>query len=150
MQKQSSAQSDERHDDRPVLLLVADDLLVREVVRQVLEHAGYELLEASTPAGALALARAYGERIKLLLTDVVMPEMDGAELSRRLQSMLPDLVTVFMSGYAEIDVVRRMREASVIHIQKPFTVSTLLSRIAAARKLQPRLSKAQGLLSPAI
>ncbi len=116
----------------PVILLVEDEAMVREVTREVLLHAGYRVLESSNAREALELATAQAEQIDLLLTDVIMPEMNGADLAGQLQNMLPGLVTVFMSGYAESDVARKIHRTSGTHIQKPFTVQTLLSRVAEA------------------
>jgi two-component system cell cycle sensor histidine kinase/response regulator CckA len=116
----------------PVILLVEDESIVREVTLQVLQRAGYRVLPSSGPEEALRIASEHQGQIGLLLTDVIMPGMNGADLAHRLQSMQPDLITVFMSGYAENDVVRNMRRQSVIHIEKPFTVDILLSRIAEA------------------
>lgn len=114
------------------ILLVEDETVVREVTREVLEHAGYHVLESDGPEQALHLASVHEGRIGLLLTDMVMPGMNGADLACRLQSLRPDLVTVFMSGYAESDVLRRLRENAAIHIQKPFTMDALLSSVAEA------------------
>ena len=117
----------------PVILLVEDESMVRAITRQVLEHAGYRVLESSGPEEALLLAREYAGSIRLLLTDVVMPGMNGAELADRLEAAHPELTTVFMSGYAESEVLRHvMRRKSAAHIQKPFTVESLLSRVREA------------------
>jgi len=115
--------------NQPVILLVEDELIVREVTREVLQHAGYSVLESSSPGEALHLAGKHQGRIDLLLTDVVMPEMNGADLAHRLQNLQPDLITVFMSGYPEGDIAPRISRTSAVHIQKPFTVDALLSRI---------------------
>jgi CheY-like chemotaxis protein len=119
----------------PVILLVEDEPVVREVTRQVLEHAGYRVLEAQEPEEALRLAANHCEQIGLLLTDVIMPGMNGADLARRLQTMRPGLITVFMSGYAHNDVVDKIARTSSIHIQKPFTIDLLLSRVAEALRM---------------
>jgi CheY-like chemotaxis protein len=116
----------------PVILLVEDEAAVREVTREVLLHAGYRVLESGNARDALQLASEHAEYIDLLLTDVVMPEMNGAELASQLQELRPGLVTVFMSGYAESDLARRINRSSAIHIQKPFTVHQLLSRVSEA------------------
>ncbi len=116
----------------PVILLVEDESIVREVTREVLQHAGFRVLECAGPREALQLASEHEGRIDLLLTDVVMPEMNGADLALRLQNMQPELITVFMSGYAEADVAQKIMRASKVHIQKPFTVDGLLSRIGEA------------------
>jgi two-component system, cell cycle sensor histidine kinase and response regulator CckA len=117
---------------KPLILLVEDESIVREVTREVLLHAGYQVLEACNAKDALQLARTHAGQIDLLLTDVVMPEMNGADLAVQLQNLHPDLATVFMSGYAESDVARRIRRTRALHMQKPFTVQVLLSRVAEA------------------
>ena len=119
-------------DGSPLILLVEDESIVREVTRQVLQHAGYRVLESSNAKDALLLANKHAGKIDLLLTDVVMPEMNGPDLASRLLDLQPDLVTVFMSGYAESDVAQKINRTSAVHIQKPFTVQILLSRVAQA------------------
>jgi len=118
---------------KPVILLVEDESVVREVTRQVLEHAGYEVVECTGPQEALRLAAAHRGRIGLLLSDVVMPEMNGLDLARRIQAIQPRLTTVFMSGYAENAVLQKAaRSPRSTYIQKPFTVDLLLTSVATA------------------
>ena len=119
-----------------LILLVEDESFVRDVTRQVLVQAGYRVLDSSNPKEALLLADQHGAAIDLLLTDVVMPGMSGTELAQCLRNTKPNLATVFMSGYAESDAMRTLSQARAIHIQKPFTVDTLLSRIAEALRAQ--------------
>jgi len=119
-------------DGSPLILLVEDESMVREVTRQVLQHAGYRVLESSNAKDALQVAKKHAGQIDLLLTDVVMPEMNGADLASRLLQMQPELVTVFMSGYAENDITQKINRSAAMHIQKPFTISVLLSRVAEA------------------
>lgn len=116
----------------PVILLVEDESIVREVTREVLTHAGYSVLESSTPGEALDLARRHAGAIDLLLTDMVMPGMNGAELATRLRIEQPNVVILFMSGYSENDVMRKLSQGAAIHIQKPFTVDMLLTRVGEA------------------
>jgi len=115
-----------------VVLLVEDEPVVREITGQVLEHAGYCVLESGSPNEALLVASSHRGKIDLLLTDVVMPGMNGVELADKLRHLKPGLVTVFMSGYAEGDLIRKARASSAAHIQKPFTVDSLLTQIADA------------------
>jgi CheY-like chemotaxis protein len=115
-----------------LILLVEDESIVREVTREVLQRAGYRVLECCNAQDALRAAQEHAGQIDLLLTDVVMPEMNGADLASRLLEMQPKLATVFMSGYAEVDVARKLKRSSAIHLQKPFTVQILLSRVAEA------------------
>jgi len=118
---------------KPIILLVEDESVVREVTRQVLEHAGYEVLESDGPRDAMRLAEVHQGRIALLLSDVVMPEMSGIDLARSIQRTQPWLATVFMSGYAN-QVVSRHGECVSFgsYIQKPFTVDALLTGVADA------------------
>jgi two-component system, cell cycle sensor histidine kinase and response regulator CckA len=116
----------------PVILLVEDESMVREITGQVLSHAGYSVLESSNAKEALQIASSHEGPIDLLLTDIVMPEMNGADLAQRMLKRQPDLVTIFMSGYAEHDVVKKAKLSSAVHIQKPFTIDSLLSRISEA------------------
>lgn len=115
-----------------VILLVEDEPIVREITGKVLESAGYEVLECSGPKEALGLADSYPGRIDLLLTDIVMPEMSGIALAEKIRSLQPEISTLFMSGYTSPEVFRKCTASSGIPIQKPFTVSFLLSRIAEA------------------
>jgi CheY-like chemotaxis protein len=115
-----------------VVLLVEDEPVVREVTARVLETGGYQVLQCSGPKQALSLAEERPDYIDLLLTDVVMPGMNGVELAEQLLRLYPGLVTVFMSGYTEGHVLRKGPATSAMHIQKPFTVRYLLSQIAKA------------------
>jgi two-component system, cell cycle sensor histidine kinase and response regulator CckA len=118
---------------KPVILLVEDESVVREVTRQVLEHAGYEVVECSGPHEALRLAAVHQGRIGLLLSDVIMPEMNGLDLASRIYAIQPRLTTVFMSGYAESAVLQKAaRNPDSTYIQKPFTVDLLLTSVARA------------------
>ena len=115
-----------------VILLVEDESIVREVTGDVLSHAGYHVLESSNAKEALQIASRHQGKIDVLLTDIVMPEMNGAELAHHMLNHQPDLITIFMSGYAEQDLLRKTKLTSAIHIQKPFTVDALLSRVSEA------------------
>jgi len=127
-----------------LVLLVEDEMVVREITGRVLENAGYQVLETGSASTALHLAAQHAGKIDLLLTDVVMPEMNGIELADRISNLKPDLVTVFMSGYAERDIQRKMAARSAVHIQKPFTISLLLSRVAEALRATPSRDSASG------
>ena len=116
------------------ILLVEDDPAVRQVTRAALEIGGYRVLEADGPVDGRAVSQATAKTvIDLLLTDVVMPGMNGAELAQRIREVRPELVTLFMTGYAESEVLRLATPGSPQrHIQKPFTVSGLLARVSDA------------------
>jgi two-component system cell cycle sensor histidine kinase/response regulator CckA len=120
----------------PVILLVEDEAPVREVARRVLENDGYHVLDCSGPAEALRMAGDNAGRLTLLLSDVVMPGMTGPELARELRKTCPQLITIFMSGYNDIDVMRRAGPGPALYLQKPFTVRMLLSRVSDALSKQ--------------
>lgn len=125
------------------ILLVEDEPVVRQVTRAVLEHAGYRVLECNGPEEALRVGGEHRGSIGLLLSDVVMPGMNGPELALRLQDLQPGLITVFMSGYAESFVLHKlMHDGMANYIQKPFTINALLSRVAAALRAPAKASPA--------
>lgn len=115
---------------RETILLVEDDEAVRSLTRQMLRGFGYQVLEAPGAARALELARHHRGTIELLLTDVVMPEVGGRELSERLLRIRPTLKVLYMSGYTDDAVVRHgVRESEVAFLQKPFTIEGLAAKV---------------------
>jgi len=115
------------------ILLVADEPAVRMGTREALELGGYHVLEADGPQTATRIAGEAATAIDLLLTDMMMPGMNGAELARRVRESRPELQTLFMTGYTECEALRlAMLDVKHRHIQKPFTVSNLLARVADA------------------
>ena len=123
---------------KPIILLVEDESMVREVTRQVLEHAGYEVLESGGAREALRLAAEHRGRIRLLLSDVIMPEMNGFDLAHRIERLQPDLTTVFMSGYTEAATLRQSaQEPCRMYLQKPFTIDLLLACVDEALARNP-------------
>ena len=121
---------------RPVpatILLVEDEAAVREVTREALEMGGYRVLEASGPEAAAVIASDPNAVLDRLLTDVVLPGMNGPELARHVSASRAGLVTVFMTGYADSECLRSALHGVVWkHIQKPFTVESLLAHVADA------------------
>ncbi|MCF8079935.1 MAG: transporter substrate-binding domain-containing protein [Desulfobacterales bacterium] len=104
------------------VLVVEDEAAILKLAQRVLEGLGYRVLAASTPGNAAALARAHAGRIHLLITDVVMPEMNGMDLSEDLRAQHPDLKVLFMSGYtANVIAYRGVLDEGVNLIQKPFS-----------------------------
>ncbi len=115
------------------VLLVEDDEAVRARARKLLEGGGYNVLEAPDGERALELAGRDGERIDLLVTDVVMPGIDGRGVARRLGQMSPRTRVLFMSGYAEERIhLPSTLDGKVDILAKPFTREELLSRARAA------------------
>jgi two-component system, cell cycle sensor histidine kinase and response regulator CckA len=108
-----------------VAVLVVDDQdIVRDVIRIALEGAGYAVLDASTPSAALELMRARPDEIELVVTDVLMPEMNAMELSAHIERELPGTRVLFTSGYGDADI-------SGPFIQKPFTPAELIAKVGA-------------------
>ncbi|MBX3227302.1 MAG: response regulator [Labilithrix sp.] len=115
---------------RATVLLVEDDDQVRAVTRRALERQGHRVVEAKSPLEALARD---ATEVDLLLTDVVMPQMGGAELARRLTGARPSLKVLFMSGYNDDNVVRHgVVMDAVAYLQKPFTPAELAEKVRAA------------------
>jgi len=110
-----------------VILLVEDEPAVRSLTRRILERHGYTVLEAANGDEALAIFEREGGRIELVLTDVVMPGLRGPELVAELEGRRPGLPVLFMSGYADDDLVRRgVFPEHVAFLKKPFTHRDLL------------------------
>jgi two-component system cell cycle sensor histidine kinase/response regulator CckA len=112
------------------ILLVEDDGSILELSRRILVSLGYTLLTATTPGEAMALAKGHSGRIHLLITDVVMPEMNGRELSKQLQVLYPDLKILFISGYtANVIAHRGVLEKGVYFLPKPFSKKDLAVKV---------------------
>lgn len=112
------------------VLLVEDEDSVRGLVLQMLQRHGYKVLAASNGKEAMRLADEHQERIDLLLTDVVMPGMDGRELATALSPRLPKMKVLFVSGYMDDTVMRHdILHEEVNFLQKPFTPRRLVSKV---------------------
>jgi two-component system cell cycle sensor histidine kinase/response regulator CckA len=111
------------------VLLVEDEEGVRKVVRTVLQRHGYRVLEATNGVEALDLAEKHAT-IDLLLTDVIMPRMGGAETAARLRLARPKLKLLYMSGYTDDSVVvHGVLRSDVAFLQKPLTPAALLLKV---------------------
>ena len=101
--------------------------------KTMLEKLNYRVLTADTPGRALELAEEHTGKIHLLMTDVVMPEMNGRDLAKRLISLHPNLKRLFMSGYTANVIARHgVLEEGVHFIQKPFSKNALAAKIREA------------------
>jgi two-component system cell cycle sensor histidine kinase/response regulator CckA len=116
-----------------VILVVDDDPAVLRMASRVLHRGGYEVLEAGGGMAALGVVEERDGRIDLLLTDVVMPEMGGRELSEVVHARYPHVRLLFMSAYTEDEVILQgVRVAEVDFLSKPFTVDGLRSKVRSA------------------
>jgi CheY-like chemotaxis protein len=115
------------------ILLVEDEEILRALVHELLESSGYRVLVAADPAAALQAAEQYPDQIHLLLTDVVMPGMNGRELAQRLKERRPDVRVLYMSGYTEDAIAHRgVLEQGAFLISKPFSQEVLARRLREA------------------
>jgi PAS domain S-box-containing protein len=115
------------------VLVVEDEESVRSLAQRFLRQNGYRVLGASTVAEAEAALRRADPRVELLLTDVIMPGVDGRQLHERLRALQPELKVVYMSGYAgEVIAHHGVLESSVHFLPKPFDADSLTSAVRAA------------------
>ena len=115
------------------ILLVEDETTILKMTRMMLERLGYTVLTAVTPGEAMDVAREHSEEINLLMTDVVMPEMNGRDLAGKLLSLYPNLKWLFMSGYtANVIAHHGVLEEGVNFIQKPFSKQELSRHVRKA------------------
>jgi PAS domain S-box-containing protein len=116
-----------------IVLIVEDETAILKLAQKILENLGYTVLAASTSGKAKILAEEYADRIHLLITDVIMPEMNGRELAESLKANHPTIKVLFMSGYTT-DVIAHqgVLEAGINFIQKPFTTRDLAEKVREA------------------
>jgi CheY-like chemotaxis protein len=111
-------------------LVVEDEPALRELTCLLLEDAGYEVLESSEVEDALETAKNVQRKIDLLLTDIVMPGLDGRELASQMVLLRPNLKVLYMSGYTDDVIVDRgVLTPGTMLVQKPFTKRTLLQKV---------------------
>jgi PAS domain S-box-containing protein len=129
--KEPKPQTAERGSE--TILLVEDEPAILRMTTMMLELLGYTVLAASTPGEALRLAQEHAGGIDLVLTDVVMPEMNGRDLAKNLLSIYPDMRRLFMSGYtADVIAHQGVLDAGVHFMQKPFSLADLKMKLREA------------------
>ncbi|GAB6097983.1 hypothetical protein JCM14469_42370 [Desulfatiferula olefinivorans] len=112
------------------ILLVEDEKAIMNMAAAMLEKAGYRVMKAARPTQAIRMARASADPIDLLITDVVMPEMNGRELAGHLMPLHPDLSVLFMSGYtANVIAHHGVLDEGVHFIEKPFSKQDFLAKV---------------------
>jgi CheY-like chemotaxis protein len=119
------------------ILLVEDEEQVRVLVEKVLHGRGYRVLTAASPSHALEVAAKYPAHIDILLTDVMMPQMNGRDLSDKLLTTRPSTRVLYMSGYTDNVVLDHGVPSALAFLQKPITPNVL------SRKLRELLDSAQ-------
>jgi two-component system, cell cycle sensor histidine kinase and response regulator CckA len=119
------------------ILIVEDEVTILEMLESMLESMNYKVITAASPGRAMEMARSHAGRIHLVITDVVMPEMNGRDLAEKLSALYPDINILFMSGYtANVIAHQGVLDDGVAFIQKPFSMDDL------AKKVQEVLDKA--------
>ena len=111
------------------ILLVEDEDYVREVTRQVLEGAGFRVVEARTASEAKEVFRGEADKPELLITDVVLPDQNGRRLSQELTGLDSGLKTIYVSGYPENVVTLARGQDSMFYLAKPFSQESLLGMV---------------------
>jgi two-component system cell cycle sensor histidine kinase/response regulator CckA len=128
---------------KETILLVEDEEQVRAVVLSVLRRQGYHVIPAQNAGEALLLCENHPGNIDLLLTDVVMPQMSGPALARRLASIRPKTRVLCMSGYTDDSIVRHgVLESCVAFIQKPITPASITRKLREVLDADPTVTKA--------
>ena len=115
------------------ILLVEDEELVLQMMTDVLQHLGYNVIVFSEPSKALQHLQETNSKIDLLLTDIIMPEMTGRELAERVAALQPNVKVLYISGYpADTIAHSRVVETEMAYLQKPFSLSTLAAKVRRA------------------
>ena len=123
-----------------VILVVEDEPWLLALARDMLETSGYTVLAADGPERALELAAGYSGEIHLLLTDVIMPNLNGRDLARRLRAIRPQIRHMYMSGYtADVLAPHGVLDDGVVFIEKPFTKQALFQKVKEALGVRLRV-----------
>ncbi len=120
------------------LLLVEDESSILKLGKTALERLGYIVLAAETPRMAIQLAEKHAGTIQLLITDLIMPEMNGKELAKRLKIVRPDIKCLFMSGYTDTVIANHgVLEPGIHFLAKPFSIQELATKVRGAIESNP-------------
>ena len=112
------------------MLLVEDEAELLDLCRSMLGDLGYSVLSACTPTSAIQIAQDHDKEIHLLITDVVMPEMNGSALAQQLREIYPRMKYLYMSGYtANVIANRGVLDSDLHFIQKPFAMDDLARKV---------------------
>ncbi len=118
---------------RQTILLVDDEPAILEITAMMLAHLGYNVLQAYSPLKSLKLVQESGERISLLITDIVMPEMNGLDLSDKITHDFPHIKVLYMSGHLSSMILESLNtRKQAVFLEKPFHLHELKDKIQEA------------------
>jgi two-component system cell cycle sensor histidine kinase/response regulator CckA len=127
------------------ILLVEDDSQLRQLSSSVLAHCGYKMLVASTPEEGLAICKENHRDIRLLITDVVMPRMNGRQLAEQILQVSPNVRVLYISGYTSNAIVHYgVLDPGLWFLPKPFTLSALMAKVREVLDFDSSSSTSQG------
>ena len=127
------------------ILLVEDDPQLRALSSTVLSHAGFRVLTAGTPEEGIKVCESNHQDIRLLVTDVIMPRMNGRQLAERIQRISPKIRVLYISGYTDNAIVHYgVLDPGLWFLPKPFTLAALVAKVREV--LDSRTNSAPGVL----
>jgi CheY-like chemotaxis protein len=130
--------TEETQDVGGLVLLVEDESLLRHVGRKMLEKLGFSVVEAENGVSGVEAFKEHGSEIALVILDLVMPEMDGAEAFAELKKIDPDVAVLISSGFTDDEVVEELlANGAVGFVEKPFDLNSLREAVAAALSGRP-------------
>ena len=110
--------------------MVEDETTVRELTRQLLEFCGYNVIEARNGIEALDVCEKTGDKIDLVITDIIMPQMSGREMAEKVSENYPRIKILFTSGYSSNSIAKHgLSDPNTHFIQKPFTLETISLKV---------------------
>jgi DNA-binding NtrC family response regulator len=124
--------------EREIVLVVDDEPTVRRLARRVLLEDGFEVIEAADGAEALELVDGSGDPLRVVVSDIVMPKLNGVQLLQRLSITHPELPVILMSGYAGPELAERGIQAPCSLLVKPFKPEELVAEVRRCIRGQPR------------
>ena len=143
MDKTKSPMNQSRHTVGKTLLIVDDDPVVLTLTADMLTRLGYIVIPADNPESALEQIEKAESSIHLLITDVIMPEMNGFELYEKVQEQYPALPVLFISGYTANNVVSgKIKGKKLLFLEKPFSLARLDNAVRKSLRLENSDDKA--------
>ncbi|HEY9442428.1 MAG TPA: response regulator [Gemmatimonadales bacterium] len=124
--------------EREIVLVVDDEPTVRRLARRVLLEDGFEVIEAADGAEALDLVDGSADPLRVVVSDIVMPKLNGVQLLQRLSITHPELPVILMSGYAGPELAERGIQAPCSLLVKPFKPEELVAEVRRCIRGQPR------------